>query len=83
MNAIIQHIETEFTAEERRLFEARAARAGRRPGAHLKHLLFGKKASGSATGPNKKVFSNQSSVFSPPAKPRKPTPSRAPQITEN
>ncbi|SKA94771.1 hypothetical protein SAMN02745166_02203 [Prosthecobacter debontii] len=43
MNAIIQQFQNELTAEERRLFEANAALAGRRPGVHLKCILFGER----------------------------------------
>jgi|GEM_PF-3175603 len=81
MSAIIQSLENEFTAEERRLFESRAARAGRRPGVHLKHLLFGGEGCVRAVRPNRKVFNDPSSVFSPPGRPRKRKPSL--RLTEN
>jgi len=41
MNAIIQHFQNELTREERQLFEANARLSGRRPGEHLKAVLFG------------------------------------------
>lgn len=41
MNAIIQQFQNELTREERQLFEANARLAGRRPGEHLKAVLFG------------------------------------------
>lgn len=50
MNAIIQQFQNELTPAERHAFEARAARAGRLPGAHLKNLLFGEKALSGAAG---------------------------------
>lgn len=40
MNAIIQQFHMELTPEERRLLAHRARLAGRRPGVHLKALLF-------------------------------------------
>lgn len=44
MNAIIQQFQNELNPEERRLFEADARLAGRRPGAHLKAVLFAGRA---------------------------------------
>ncbi|TDU64074.1 hypothetical protein EI77_04258 [Prosthecobacter fusiformis] len=40
MNVIIQQFQNELTREERVLFETRARLAGRRPGLHLKALIF-------------------------------------------
>ncbi|MGV3663259.1 MAG: hypothetical protein ACO1TE_24010, partial [Prosthecobacter sp.] len=48
MNAIIQHFQDELSAEERALFEANARLHGRRPGEHLKALIFGPRGSGRA-----------------------------------
>lgn len=84
MNATIQQFQDELTAAERRDFEARAAQAGRRPGAHLKSILFGDTASadarpGAATAegprgggrrePGRKV--SRQGQTSPQAKPRR------------
>jgi hypothetical protein len=41
MNAIIQEFQKELTEEERGLFEANARLAQRKPGQHLKAILFG------------------------------------------
>lgn len=46
MNAIIQHFHLELTREERALFERDARQAGRRPGEHLKVVLFKPGAAG-------------------------------------
>lgn len=50
MNAIIQHFQDELTAEERALFEANARLHGRRPGEHLKALIFGSPAARALAG---------------------------------
>jgi hypothetical protein len=44
MNAIIQNFQEELSPEERKLFEANARLAGRRPGMHLKAIIFGEKS---------------------------------------
>lgn len=46
MNAIIQQFHLELTREERALFEKDARKAGRRPGEHLKVVLFKPGAAG-------------------------------------
>ena len=49
MNAIIHNFQNELSRDEREAFAANARLAGRRPGAHLKAIIFGETSATAST----------------------------------